>query len=53
MENNGKEIRVAKGIPNSIEIGVYFYIDEEGRPVFDEEEMQREFDEKVKNLKGE
>jgi len=52
MANNENEVRVAKGIPHTIEINVYYYIGEDGKPVFDEEEMQREFDEKLKNLKA-
>jgi len=39
-------------IPEKIEIGVYYFLDEDGKPVFDVEEMQREFDEKVKDLEG-
>lgn len=34
----------------TIQVGVYYYLDEEGNRVYDEEEMQREFDTKVKDL---
>lgn len=34
----------------TIQVGVYYYLDEEGNKVYDEEEMQREFDTKVKDL---
>lgn len=34
----------------TIQVGVYYYLDEEGNKVYDEEEMQREFDTKIKDL---
>ena len=37
-------------IPNEITIGVYYYFDEEGKPHFDVEEMQREFEQMLINL---
>ena len=35
---------------NSIEIGVYYYIDENGNKVYDIEEMRREFETKLNQL---
>jgi hypothetical protein len=52
MTNNQNQTKAEKEIPQTIEIGVYYYINEDGEPVFDEEEMQRELEEKIKNLKG-
>lgn len=46
-----KEIRVTKGIPVTLEVGVYYYINDQGKPVFDEEEMQRELENKISELK--
>lgn len=37
-------------VEQTIQVGVYYYLDEEGNRVYDEEEMQREFDTKVKDL---
>jgi hypothetical protein len=38
-------------IPMTIEIGVYFYIDDEtGKPVFDTDSMTQEFERKVQEL---
>jgi hypothetical protein len=38
-------------IPLTIEIGVYFYIDDEtGKPVFDTDSMTQEFERKVQEL---
>ena len=34
----------------TIEVGVYYYIDDEGNKVYDEEEMQRELEIKLKEL---
>lgn len=34
----------------TIQVGVYYYLDEKGNRVYDEEEMQREFDTKIKDL---
>lgn len=51
MSDNEKEIRVTKGIPMKIEVGVYYYMDEDGKPVFDEEEMQRELENNISELK--
>lgn len=34
----------------TIQVGVYYYIDDEGNRVYDEEEMQREFESKIKEL---
>ena len=36
--------------PEIIEIGVYWYEDEDGKIVFDVEEMQREFEWKLKKI---
>jgi len=36
--------------PETIEIGVYWYEDEDGKIVFDVEEMQREFEWKLKKI---
>lgn len=36
--------------PLQIEVGVYYYEDENGIPVFDEEEMRREFENKLGDL---
>lgn len=39
-------------LPTSMEQGVYWYIDEDTKEVvFDEEEMEREFNEYVQDLK--
>lgn len=40
-------------IPSEISVGVYYFIDDEGNTIFDEEEMQREFEEKLNKIKGE
>lgn len=37
-------------MPTEVNVGVYFYIDDNGKPVIDREEMQREFEEKLKEL---
>ena len=42
-----------KAIPTTIEVGVYYYMDEDGKPVFDLEEMQREFETKLEKLQSE
>lgn len=34
----------------TIEVGVYYYIDDEGKKVYDMEEMQREFEAELKKL---
>ena len=34
----------------SIEVGVYYYLDDAGNKVYDTEEMQREFETKLKDL---
>ena len=34
----------------TINVGVYYYIDDEGNKVYDVEEMQREFETKLKDL---
>lgn len=34
----------------TIEVGVYYYIDDEGNRIYDEEEMQRELEFKMKEL---
>jgi hypothetical protein len=34
----------------TIQVGVYYYIDDEGKKVYDTEEMQREFETKLKDL---
>ena len=40
-------------IPTTIEVGVYYYIDEEtNQPVFDTDEMTKEFEEKLKELEN-
>lgn len=39
-----------KSPPTTIEIGVFWYKDDEGNYVFDTEEMQREFEEKLDEL---
>ena len=36
--------------PETIEVGVYWYEDEDGKIVFDVEEMQREFEWKLKKI---
>lgn len=38
--------------PQTIEIGVYWYKDDDGKIVFDTEEMQREFEQKIKELES-
>jgi len=40
-------------IPLTIEVGVYYYIDENNKIVYDEEEMTREFENKLKELPNE
>jgi hypothetical protein len=42
-----------KNPPIVIEVGVYWYKDDDGNIVYDTEEMQREFDEKLKKLEEE
>ena len=37
-------------IPNELTIGVYYYFDDNGKPCFDVEEMQNEFEQKLANL---
>lgn len=39
--------------PVSIVVGVYWYEDDDGSIVFDEEEMLREYEDKVNELKKE
>jgi len=34
----------------TIEVGVYYYLDDEGKKVYDTEEMQREFEAELKKL---
>ena len=41
-----------KEIPVKIETGVYYFEDEDGEPVFDFEEMRREYEEKLKGIAG-
>lgn len=36
--------------PVTIEVGVYWYESEDGKIVFDEEEMQKEFEFKLKKI---
>jgi hypothetical protein len=36
--------------PQTIEIGVYWYKDDDGKIVFDTEEMQRELEQKIKDI---
>ena len=38
---------------NVIQVNIYYYIDEQGNKIYDEEEMTREFYEKLKELKEE
>ncbi|MEY4572158.1 MAG: hypothetical protein RLZ10_1384 [Bacteroidota bacterium] len=44
------KMKEEKSPPLLIEIGVYWYKDEEGNCVFDTEEMQKEFEEKLDEL---
>ena len=39
--------------PKTIKVGVYYYKDEEGNMVFDTEEMQKEFEFKLKEIEKE
>ncbi len=40
-------------IPETIIVNVYYYIDDEtGKPVFDVEEMEREFQTQIKELEN-
>jgi len=40
-------------IPLTIEVEVYYYIDDDNKIVYDEEEMTREFENKLKELPNE
>ena len=43
-----------KQIPMEIKVGVYYYIDEETKqPVFDTDEIVKEFEQKLKKLEDE
>ena len=53
MAKKTTDSRDADQVPSEISVGVYYYIDDDGTMVFDEEEMQREFEQKLKKLKGE
>jgi hypothetical protein len=56
MNENGRRTgRAGKSreIPTTIDVGVYYYMDEDGKPVFDLEEMQREFETKLEKLQSE
>ena len=56
MNKNGRRTgRAGKSreIPTTIDVGVYYYMDEDGKPVFDLEEMQREFETKLEKLQSE
>jgi len=53
MAKKTEDSRDAHQVPSEISVGVYFFIDDEGNMIFDEEEMQREFEEKIKKIKGE
>lgn len=35
---------------NKIEVGIYYYVDEDGKKVYDTEEMMREFEQKLSEL---
>ena len=35
---------------NKIEVGIYYYVDEDGKKVYDTEEMTREFEQKLDEL---
>lgn len=52
--NNLQELLSTIDVPRisgrTIEVGVYYYIDDEGNRVYDEEEMQRELEFKMKEL---
>ena len=39
-----------EGMPTEVNVGVYFYIDDNGDHIIDVEEMRREFEEKLKEL---
>jgi hypothetical protein len=36
---------------NTIQVDIYYYIDEQGNKIYDEEEMIKEFYQKLKQLK--
>ncbi len=38
--------------PVKVETGVYYYTDQDGKPVFDFEEMRREYEEKLREIAG-
>lgn len=39
-------------VSNKVEVGVYYYQDEDGKKVYDTEEMEREFQEKISKLES-
>ena len=39
-----------KTMENVIEVGIYYYVDENGTKVYDTEEMTREFEQKLSEL---
>lgn len=51
MDQDKTNKRDVPEVPSEISVGVYFFIDDEGNMIFDEEEMQREFEEKLKKMK--
>lgn len=53
MSEDKKEIGATKGIPMTLEVGVYYWMDDDGSVHFDEEEMVGEFFAKLAGIKSE
>ena len=41
----------SNGMPDTLDIGIYYYIDDDGKKVYDIECMMEEFEYKLKELK--
>jgi len=51
IEDYERYIKILK--EGNIQVGIYYYIDDDGKKVYDTEEMTREFEEKLKQLTNE